>query len=283
MRPNAAMLSEIPLFALLGDAERATLVELMETVRYRKGETIFTCGDPGNSLIIVRSGRVRILLEDDRGQRIVLGEGGPGELFGEVSLLDGGPRTASIIALTDVEALSLDRDDLLELVTLRPTAALSLMTVMGQRQRSTSGLLRAHGSRNVNDEEEVRLTASRRAAAWAASILGSWTFLLATASAIVAASCAPVWGASRPPAEALVPALLGLIFVQTSVLLIAWNRQTAKDRLKANLEYQFNLKTELGFARIEESLERVSEQVRSLVSGSQADEALGRSHRVPPD
>ncbi len=155
MRPDVAMLGEIPLFALLGEAERATLAELLETVRFRKGETIFTTGEPGDSLFIIRSGRVRIVLEDDRGQRIVLGEGGPGELFGEVSLLDGGPRTASIVALTDIHALSLDREDLLELVTLRPTAALSLMTVMGQRQRSTSEMLRARGSRNVNDEERA--------------------------------------------------------------------------------------------------------------------------------
>src|SRR4051812_30262894 len=101
MRPDVQMLSEIPLFALMGDAERATLAELLETVRYRKGETIFRTGEPGNSLIILRSGRVRVVLEDDQGQRIVLGEGGPGEMYGEVSLLDGGPRTASIVALTD--------------------------------------------------------------------------------------------------------------------------------------------------------------------------------------
>ena len=282
MRPNVEMLGEIPLFALLGTAERATLAELLETVRYRKGETIFTTGEPGNSLIVIGSGRVRILLEDDQGQRIVLGEGGPGELFGEVSLLDGGPRTASIIALTDVAALSLDREDLLELITLRPTAALSLMTVMGQRQRSASMLLRSHGSRNANDEEKVRLTGSQHAAEWAAGVLGSWTFLVLATTALVAAFCAPIWGAGRAPFEVLTLALLGLVFLQTSVLLISWNRQTAKDRLKANLDYQFNLKTELGFTQIGDVLAQVSEQVRSLVSGSEADEALGRTHRTPP-
>ena len=77
MRANVAMLSEVPLFALLGDAERATLAELLETVRYRKGETIFTTGEPGNSLFIIRSGRVRIVLEDDRGSGSSSARGDP--------------------------------------------------------------------------------------------------------------------------------------------------------------------------------------------------------------
>ena len=295
MRPDVAMLGEIPLFALFGEAERATLAELLETVRFRKGETIFSTGDPGDSLFIIRSGSVRVLLEDDRGQRIVLGEGGPGDLYGETSLLDGGPRTAGIVALTDVQAFSLDRDDLLELVTLRPTAALSLMSVMGQRQRATSELLRTRGSRNANDEErQSALTfAQPRAADLAARVLGSWAFVafasLALAAvafaplALAAADFAPIPVAWPRPADVLIPGLLTLIFVQTSVLLISWNRRVAKDRLKSNLDYQFNVKTELGFACGSRSpLEGVNEQVKSLVSGSEADEALGRSHRPPP-
>ena len=282
MRPDVAMLGEIPLFALLGEAERATLAELLETVRFRKGETIFATGEPGDSLFIIRSGRVRIVLEDDRGQRIVLGEGGPGELFGEVSLMDGGPRTASIIALTEIQALSLDRDDLLELVTLRPTAALSLMSVMGQRQRSTSEMLRARGSRNINDEERVRLTLGERAADLAARLLGSWTFLAVTCLALASAAFAPIWTAEIRPPDVLIPSLLGLIFVQLSIHMISWNRDVAKNRLKANLEYQYNLKTEMGLAQIEESLERLTHRVNSMISGSEASEALGRSHRPPP-
>ncbi len=281
MQPNVAKLSEIPLFALFGEAERATLAELMETVHYRRGETIFTTGESGNSLFIIQSGRVRILLEDDRGQRIVLGEGGPGDLFGEVSLLDGGPRTAGIVALTDVDALSLDRDDLLELVTLRPTSALSLMTVMGRRQRATSELLRTSGSRNVNEEEKVRLTLAQRVADLAVGFFGTWLFLVAALIAVVGPLFAPIWGAGYRPFEYLMASLLALVFLQTSLLLISWKRNMAKDRLKANLDYQFNLKTEMGFARIDQSLERVSGQVKALVSGSEADEALGRSQRPP--
>ncbi len=79
----------------------------------------------------------------------------------------------------------------------------------------------------------------------------------------------------------LIPVLLCLIFVQMSVHMISWNRDVAKNRLKANLEYQYNLKTEMGLAQIEESLERLTNRVNALISGSEASEALGRSHRPP--
>jgi uncharacterized membrane protein len=156
------------------------------------------------------------------------------------------------------------------------------MTVMGRRQRSTSELLRTRGSRNVNDEEREHLTSSQRAGDLAAAVLGSWTFLVVVALALLAAAFAPLWGEAVLPAGWLVPALLGLVFVQTSVLLISWNRQMAKDRLKANLAYQFNLKTEISFAQLKEDLDRISERLRALVSGSEADEALGRTNRPPP-
>ncbi len=281
MRPDVAMLGEIPLFELLGETEKATLAELLESVRYRKGETIFRTGELGNSLFIIRTGRVRVLLEDDQGQRIVLGEGGPGELFGEVSLLDGGPRTASVIALTDVLALSLDRDDLLELITLRPTAALSLMTVMGRRQRANSGLLRGRGPTPSSQTKKAQLSASQRFGSWAAAVFGSFSFLILAASALIAAYFAPIWGESRPPLEILMLALLGLVFVQVTVALAAANLQSARDRLKANREDQFHLQTEMAFAQVETRLDHLGEQLRSIVAGSEAAEALGRSTRPP--
>src|SRR4051794_27353568 len=96
---DEAILGDAPLFALLGEEERRTLAGLLSSVHLGRGEVLFARGDPGDSLYLVRRGNVRIFLEDDRGQRIVLAEHGPGEVFGEVSLLDGGDRTATAVAL----------------------------------------------------------------------------------------------------------------------------------------------------------------------------------------
>src|SRR5258708_1769747 len=117
MTPDVAILAEIPLFALLDSQERRALAELFNTVQLQRDDQIFAYGDAGDSLYIVRKGRVRIFMEDARGQRIILAENGPSELFGEISLLDGGPRTASAEAAENTVLLMLNRDDLLEFVT----------------------------------------------------------------------------------------------------------------------------------------------------------------------
>ena len=144
MSSDEARLTGLPLFGLLSDAERNTLNELFTAVGAHRGDRVFRRGDPGGSLYFVRSVRVQIVQEDLDGQRIVVSENGPGSVFGEVSLLDGGPRTADAVAAADAVLLTLDRDDLLEFVTKHPPASLALLTVMGQRLRSTNELLRSH-------------------------------------------------------------------------------------------------------------------------------------------
>src|SRR4051794_14835940 len=104
---DVAKLVEIPLFALLDSEERRTLAEMFNTVPIDRGDSIFAHGDPGDSLYIIRKGKVEIFIENDRGQRIVLAENGPGDLFGEISLLDGGARTASAVATERSELLML--------------------------------------------------------------------------------------------------------------------------------------------------------------------------------
>src|SRR3954471_23893686 len=101
MATNAAILADIPMFTLLDDAERATLADLLESKQYGRGHTIFQFGDAGDTLYIVRTGRIQVFVENTQGEKIILGENEPGDLFGEISLLDGGPRTANAIVIDD--------------------------------------------------------------------------------------------------------------------------------------------------------------------------------------
>src|SRR5437762_578639 len=164
MSSDNTMLTEIPMFALIDDEERQTLSELLDTCHFSKGETIFSQGDPGDTVYVVRQGRVQAFITSDQGETIVVGENENGDVFGEISLLDGGPRTASAVAVEDTECLSLDRDRLLELVQKHPHVAIDLLTVMGRRLRATDELLRTRVSRNVNVEEEELLTFGQRIA-----------------------------------------------------------------------------------------------------------------------
>jgi CRP/FNR family transcriptional regulator, cyclic AMP receptor protein len=178
MPADVTLLAQIPFFALLDEQERATLAQLIDTTLVPRGTQLFHRGDAGESLFAIRSGRVEVFVESHEGQRLVLNTIGPGELFGEISLLDGGPRTASAATLEDCELLVMSRDDLVELVGRHPHAAIAMLTVVGQRLRSTDEFLRSHSSRNPNIEEEVQMTFAGHLADRVAAFGGSWKFIL---------------------------------------------------------------------------------------------------------
>jgi CRP/FNR family transcriptional regulator len=150
--PEAHLLAEVPFFQLLDDEERNILASQLDVVRFKTGELLFSYGDPGDSMFVIREGEVEVFFKDDTGERIVLETAREGDFFGELSLLDSGPRTASVVALRDTEALRVDRDDLTYLLRTQPRAALHLLAAMGRRMRVTTELLRHTASRNVNEE-----------------------------------------------------------------------------------------------------------------------------------
>ncbi len=166
--PEAELLAEVPFFQLLDDEERNILASQLDVVRFKAGDTIFNYGDPGDSLFVIRDGEVEVFFKDDTGGRIVLETATSGDFFGELSLLDNGPRTASVVAVRDTETLRVDRSDLDHLLHLHPEAALHLLTAMGRRMRVTAELLRHTASRNVNDAVEDKRTNVQKAADWIA-------------------------------------------------------------------------------------------------------------------
>ena len=129
MSAEIEMLAEVPLFALLDQKERKTLAKLLNTKHFGKGDTVFSYGDAGDALYLVRTGRVEVFVENTEGEKILLAQNEAGDLFGEISLLDGGARTATAVSVEETEALTLDREHLLKFITQHPHAALDLLTV----------------------------------------------------------------------------------------------------------------------------------------------------------
>src|SRR5688572_23936089 len=117
---TAELLGTVPLFKLLDASERADLEGVFERREFAAGEKVFSLGEPGDSLYIVGTGSVELYVKDNAGSKIVLALAGPGEVFGELSLFDGGARTASAVVLEDAVLLVLDRDDLLAFLRLHP-------------------------------------------------------------------------------------------------------------------------------------------------------------------
>src|SRR6188472_4385555 len=150
MPADAMFLSQIQLFQQLDDDERGVLAQQMSERSLATGEVLFRVGDPGDSMFIVQSGAVELFVKDTAGQKIVLHTAQPGDFFGELSLLDGGSRTASATSVQDTNVLTLDRDDLLQLFRKRPDAALDMLAAMGRMTRKANAMLRERVVKNVN-------------------------------------------------------------------------------------------------------------------------------------
>ena len=176
---NAADLAEVKLFELLDDNELAELAAVIDSKKTAAGEIIFHAGDLGDALYVVKSGEVELYVKDTAGQKIVLTVAGKHDLFGELSMLDARPRSAtSAASLIDTELLLLDRDDLLLLFKKQPDAALNMLAAMSGMLRKVDRLLQTRVSRNVNEEMEEKLPALQRIADWIAWFSGSMLFLI---------------------------------------------------------------------------------------------------------
>src|SRR5690348_18365905 len=131
----ANFLRTVPLFTKLDDAELQRFAELTREKSYPKGSLILFEDDPGDSLFVVRDGRVKVVLIGEDGREVILGVLGVGEYFGELSLIDDRPRSAHVIAMEDSNLLVLRREDFRKRVESSPAVAWSLLTEMSRRLR----------------------------------------------------------------------------------------------------------------------------------------------------
>ena len=138
MSAIADLLQNVPFLGPLASEDREALAASVTHRRYRKGDIIFQREDDGQALFIVESGSVRVYFPGAQGSDLTLAVFGPGEFFGEMSLLDGGPRSASAAATVDTVLLALERSDFIAVLTSRPAAALSVLEVVSWRLRGAS-------------------------------------------------------------------------------------------------------------------------------------------------
>lgn len=117
------------------------LARTLEPVEFARGQEIFSEGQPGDRLYIILSGKVKIGRRAPDGRENLLAVMGPSDMFGELSIFDPGPRTSSVVAVTDVRAVSLDRPALREWIAKRPEIAEQLLRVLARRLRRTNNML----------------------------------------------------------------------------------------------------------------------------------------------
>ena len=261
MSPLVSLLAEVPLFHLLDAEERAALAHMMEQANFPSGYRIFEEGEPGDRMYVVCSGGVELATTDKLGQKLVLTTASRGDLFGELSLLDHGPRTAHATVIQDAELLVLDRPTLIDFVRRHPEGALDMMAVIGGRMRTTTSRLRQMATRNANEEAEAKLTVLERLTDAIAEFSGSLSFLALHGLWFL------VWIALNtiPGLPAFDPFPFGLLTMCVSleaiflsvIVLLSQNRQSAKDRIRADVDYEVNMKAELEVSHLHEKVDHL--------------------------
>ena len=129
------------LFTALDDASAATLRESMSAVKVAKGQILFKEGDAGDRLFVVVEGKLKLGTSSGDGRENLLSILGPGDMFGELSLFDPGPRTATATAVVDSRLLALANDQVIGWVTAHPQVSLQLLGRLAQRLRKANDVL----------------------------------------------------------------------------------------------------------------------------------------------
>ncbi len=252
-------LRHVPLFESLDDETAQKLCQLLESIDCKAETSLFRAGDEGDAMYLIERGKVRICVQGTDGRDMTLTELGRGDFFGEMALLDGQRRSADAIVAEDARLAVLSREHFLSFVRSSPDVALELLTALANRLRHTDELLRRTATRNVNVEEAARLTFADRASDIIAEFGGSWKFIIA------AVLFFNVWvlintlllannGFDPYPYLLLSTAINMLAVLQAPIILMSQNRQSHKDRLRAEIDYQINLKNEIALNEIIERL-----------------------------
>jgi CRP/FNR family cyclic AMP-dependent transcriptional regulator len=252
---HAELLAQIPLFDTLATEDLEALAERMTERKFKANEVVFNKGDRGSSMYVVLSGAVQIFLPGDGPDdpRVILKDARTGEYFGELSLFDDKPRSASVEATVDTTLLELTRDEFGDHLSKTRNAAMAILAEMAERLRETNALLSQRAAKDVVKEIEENLTWSQRMADKVAELNGSWRFILFLLFLTV------FWAGANKfipkpfdeyPYQFYNLALAILVALQGPLIVMSQNRQSMKDRAQAETDFRVNLKNEVGIENL---------------------------------
>ncbi|HEY0193023.1 MAG TPA: DUF1003 domain-containing protein [Kofleriaceae bacterium] len=262
------LLKTISLFESLEPDDLAALANKLREVHCEAGHTVFSQGDEGDAVYLIEDGGVDIIAGTGKHQ-VVLTSLFKQQYFGELSLLDGAPRSATATTNRDSHMLALDRDDFVEFIKGRPDAALSIMHEVGERIRATNELMTRTVTRNVLEEEHQKLTMGQRVADAVAAFGGSWPFIFLFGGFM---ALWMLWNSvfSAPLAFDPLPFMFLNLFLSTlaalqaPIIMMSQNRQSTKDKALAVNDFQVNLKNEMSIDKMVRSQVEILQRLTSL-------------------
>ncbi len=265
---DAAILKQVPLFALLDDDEAAVLAGHVEVKRFAPRQRIYKIGDPGGQAYVMVSGAVRVSTVDEDHQEVVVDEPAAGDFFGFASMLDRTPHQTSAVAVAETVCIEVDRDDIQNLLQRKPHAGMDMLAVLGRQFHGAQQLVRVRAARNPNEIIEAEATFGERIADAVAAFGGSWRFIITFLAVLIIYTVANIALGGRawdPYPFILLNLFLSMLAaIQAPVIMMSQNRQDTKDRLRGELDFDVNRRAEAEVQALARKLHQVAEKIDDL-------------------
>jgi len=269
------LLREIPLFATLSPLELEELLTQLEKETYPPNSVVFWMDEPGDKLYVIEKGKVRISYSNKEGKEITITILGENAFFGELSLLDGGPHTATARTETETRLLTIDRGAFYSFLDKHPQFSQTLLTVLVDRLRTSTMNMRQYtiGGHSLTPQP----ASFKRFVDRAARFVSSSRFLTFAVLFMIAWMVFQSWiyfrhhdrisFADNPPEFAFLQFILTLTSFLLTVLVLTSQRGLAEhDRIQSEIEYQVNLKAQSEVMRLQLKMDEVLKQLEEKSS-----------------
>ncbi len=261
-------LRHVPLFALLDEDELAVLAQQVELRDFAPMQRVYKAGEPSVSAFLVMTGAVRVTSIDEDGQEVLFAEPKHGDFFGFASMLDDAPHQTSAVAIEATTCVEVDRNDLQQLLQRKPMAGLDLLTVIAREIHATQHLVRVRSARNPNELIDEQETFGERIADRVASFGGSWRFIISFGIVLVAYTTTQILMKGRawdPYPFILLNLFLSMLAaIQAPVIMMSQNRQDSRDRLRSELDFDVNRRSELEIQALSRKLNSLTDKVDDI-------------------
>ena len=261
-------LRHVPLFSLLDDEELSVLAQQVELREFAPMQRIYKASEPSTRAFLVMSGAVRVISMDEDGQEVLFAEPRHGDFFGFASMLDDAPHQTTAIAMEATTCVEVDRNDLIQLLKSKPLAGLDLLTVIAREIHATQHLVRVRSARNPNELIDERETFGERIADRVASFGGSWRFIILFGITLVIYTAVNIVLKGRawdPYPFILLNLFLSMLAaIQAPVIMMSQNRQDARDRLRSELDFDVNRRSELEIQALSRKLNFLTDKLDDI-------------------
>jgi CRP/FNR family transcriptional regulator, cyclic AMP receptor protein len=261
-------LRHVPLFALLDDDEISVLAAQVEMKKFAARQRIYKMGEPGKHAYILMSGQVHVTTVDEDHQEVLVDQPGHGEFFGFASMLEETPHQTNALAIDETVCVEIDRNDIMILLQRKPLAGMDMLTVLGRQFHASQRLVRVRANRNANDLIEEESTLGERIADTVARFGGSWTFIITFGAVLVVYTTINELLNKRawdPYPFILLNLFLSMLAaIQAPVIMMSQNRQDTKDRLRGELDYDVNRRSESEIQGLANKLNLLSDKIGDI-------------------